>query len=138
MALRFDKISVKLNNIVNYLNKRFNQDSDEYSIFQGAKPQVIRYDEETAISTWACGAIVCIGDMIYFLSEDDGTWRFHGNDCGIATQSNFSIGWAKSFAEAMESLTKYVEENGEPVRYRLGIDSEGNIIEGDICHYQLK
>ena len=38
----------------------------------------------------------------------------------------------------MKSLTKYVEENGELVRYKLGIDSEGNIIEGDICHYQLK
>lgn len=133
-----DNIESKLDNIIEYLNKRFNQTSEEYSFFVGAKPQVIRYDKETAISTWACGAIVCIGDMIYFISEDDGNWRFHGNNCSVATQPNFSIGWAKSFAEAMESLIKYVEENGEPVRYRLGIDSEGNIIEGDICHYQLK
>ncbi len=126
-------IELQLNSIVEYLNKRFNQTSKEYSIFMGAKPQVIRYDKETAISIWACGAIVCVGGMIYFISEDDGNWYY--NDRGF--QSNFSIGWAKSFAEAMESIIKYVEENGKPVRYNLGTDSEGNTIEGDICHYKL-
>lgn len=131
-------MKTQLNNIVEYLNKRFRQTSEEYSLFMGVKPQVIRYDKETAISTWACGAIVCIGSMLYFIEEDDGRWFFHENDCGVATQSNFSIGWAKSFIEAMERLTKYVEENGIPVRYSLGTDSEGNIIEGDICHYELR
>lgn len=72
--------------------------------------------------------------MIYFISEDDGNW-YH-NDHYF--QSIFSIGWAKSFTEAMENLTKYVEENGKPVRYNLGTDFEANAIEGDICNYKLK
>lgn len=38
----------------------------------------------------------------------------------------------------MENLTKYVEENGKPVRYNLGTNFEGNAIEGDICNYKLK
>ena len=128
------KTELKLNDIIQYLNKRFNQDTSEYSFIQGAKPQVIRYNKETAISTWACGAIVCIEDIIYFLSEDDGTW--YCDDRG--SQINFSIGWADSFINAFNSLNDYVKENGEPVRYNLGTDSEGNTIYGDICHYKLK
>lgn len=129
-----DSTDVKLNSIIEYLNAKFNQESNEYNLFLGAKPQVIRYDDETAISIWACGAIVCIGDIIYFISEDDGNW--YSNDYYF--QSNFSIGWAKSFVEAMENLTKYVKENGKPIRYKLGTDSEGNVIEGDVCNYKLK
>ena len=64
----------KLSEIVSYLNARFNQQSEDYSIFFGAKPQIFRYDKETAISLWACGAIVCIGSILYFISEDDGNW----------------------------------------------------------------
>ena len=132
--MSLSKTELKLNDIIQYLNKRFNQDTSEYSFIQGAKPQVIRYDKETAISTWACGAIVCIEDIIYFFSEDDGTW--YCDDKG--SQTNFSIGWADSFINAFNSLSDYVKENGEPVRYNLGTDSEGNTIYGDICHYKLK
>lgn len=127
------KIETKLNSIIKYLNERFNQESDEYNFFQGAKPQVIRYDEDTAISIWACGAIVCIGDMIYFISEDDGIW--YCNDDYF--QSIFSIGWADSFIKAFSDLNKYVKENGEAVRYSLGTGSNGDTIYGDICHYKL-
>lgn len=45
----------KLSEIVSYLNTRFNQQSEDYSIFFGDKPQILRYDKETAISLWACG-----------------------------------------------------------------------------------
>ena len=48
----------ELKSIVSWLNKKYNQDSDKYSIFEGAKPEVIRFNERTAISLWACGAIV--------------------------------------------------------------------------------
>ena len=123
----------KLNGIINYLNERFNQGSNEYNFCLGAKPQVIRYDNDTAISIWACGAIVCIKDIIYFISEDDGNW--YCDDRG--SQINFSIGWADSFINAFNSLNDYVKENGEAVRYSLGRDSEGNTIYGDICHHKL-
>lgn len=128
------KIEIKLNGVINYLNERFNQESNEYNFCLGAKPQVIRYDEDTAISIWACGAIVCINGMIYFISEDDGNW--YCNDDYL--QSIFSIGWAESFIKAFSNLNDYVKENGEAVRYSLGRDSEGNTIYGDICNYKLK
>ena len=39
----------KLKHIVNWLNKNYNQNSENYSIFNGAKSDVVRYDEHTAI-----------------------------------------------------------------------------------------
>ena len=123
----------KLYSIVNWLNKNYNQDSENYSIFNGAKPEVIRYDKHTAISLWACGAIVCIGSIIYFIGEDDGNWFLleakrsdKYEDYGY--QDIFSIGWAKSFSDAMKRLEDYVKENGEPVYF------SGTKI---ICHYVL-
>lgn len=129
----------KLSEIVSYLNARFNQQSEDYSIFFGAKPQILRYDKETAISLWACGAIVCIGSILYFISEDDGNWFINEKDkYNIGLQSSFSIGWADSFVKALENLSKYVEENGVPVRYKLWKDKDGNQIYGDICNYRLE
>ena len=93
----------KLSEIVSYLNARFNQQSEDYSIFFGAKPQILRYDKETAISLWACGAIVCIGSILYFISEDDGNWFINEKDkYNIGLQSSFSIGWADSFVKALD------------------------------------
>ncbi len=123
----------RLKSIVNWLNKNYNQDSENYSIFNGAKPEVVRYDENTAISLWACGAIVCIGDIIYFIGEDDGNWFLletirndKYEDYGY--QDSFSIGWAKSFYDAMKRLEDYIKENGKTV-YFSGTNT--------ICHYTL-
>ena len=88
------------------------------------KTEVVRYNENTAISFWACGAIVCIYDMIRFIHEDDDVW--YAADGG--TQCGFSIAWADSFIAAMERLTKYVQENGKP-SYFYGTDK--------ICKYTL-
>ena len=118
-----------LEHIVNWLNKNYNQNSENYSIFNGAKQDVVRYDEHTAISLWACGAIVCIGSTIYFIREDDGNWflsESKNEDFGY--QTHFSIGWAKSFSNAMIILEDYIKENGEPV-YFSGTNT--------ICHYTL-
>ena len=114
----------KLNGIVSWLNNNYNQESENYDIFIGSKPGVIKYDEHTAISPWACGAIVCIGSTLYFIEEDDGNWFLR--DVGL--QTPYSIGWAKSFVEAMNILIKYVEENGKPICYS-GTDI--------ICNYTL-
>ena len=119
----------KLKHIVNWLNKNYNQNSENYSIFNGAKSDVVRYDEHTAISLWACGAIVCIGSTIYFIREDDGKWFLsESKNEDVGYQNHFSIGWAKSFSNAMIILEDYIKENGEPV-YFSGTNT--------ICHYTL-
>lgn len=132
----------KLNDIVDFLNKKFNQGSEEYSIFKGANPQVIRFDNETAISLWACGAIVCINKLVYFIQEDDGNWfapkyiklenansKFWKNHPYIGLQTCFSLGWSESFINAFKSLNDYVKENGVPYYY-----PSTDII----CGYELK
>lgn len=122
-----------LRNIVDWLNENYNQNSENYSIFNGAKPEVIRYDEHTAISLWSCGAIICINAIMYFIEEDDGNWfllEAKRNDKyeDYGYQNHFSIGWAESFSNAMKRLEDYIKENGEPVYF-----SRTNII----CHYTL-
>ena len=81
-----------INEIVSWLNDNYNQESENYDIFTGAKPEVIPYDEHIAISLWSCGAIVCINDLLYFIGEDDGNWYVHSDEYHIALQSCFSIG----------------------------------------------
>jgi hypothetical protein len=119
-----------LENIVNWLNENYNQDSDKYCIINGPKPEVVRYDKETAISLWSCGAIICIGSLLYFISEDDGNWFIRESERDYGFQSTFSIGWAESFIKALKKLIEYTKENGKPVYY------EG-IKEKIICHYSL-
>lgn len=133
----------KLKNIVSYMNERFNQDTDEYDFFMGSKPMVIRYDDETAISTWACGAVICIGSAMFFISEDDGFWYLHESvntdridpdgtysDWAVhyGSQDSISIAWVESLSNAMIELKKYVDENGYPV-YFSGTTN--------ICHHTL-
>lgn len=111
----------KLVSIVSWLNHHYSQDSDNYNIFVGSKPGIIKYDKHTIISPWACGAIVCADDIIYFLNEDDGHWflreeeKEYYPDYGF--QGHFSIAWAKSFTEAMNKVIEYVKENGRPVYF---------------------
>lgn len=112
-----DKDKEKLQEIVDWLNENYNQDSENYSIFFGAKPEVIKYDEHTAISFWACGAIVCIGHYLYFIEEDDGNWFMEEEGRCYAFQTVFSVAWAESFANAMKDLKEYTEKNGKPIYY---------------------
>lgn len=108
----------KLEAIVNWLNRNYNQESENYNIFVGSKPGVIKHDEHTAISPWGCGAIVCIGSILYFIGEDDGHWfLIEGKEHGCGLQDRFSIGWAESFVEAMNKLVEYTKENGQPVYF---------------------
>ena len=119
----------KLEAIVSWLNNNYNQESENYNIFVGSKPGVIKYDEHTAISPWACGAIVCIGSLLYFVVEDDGNWLLiEGKEYGCGLQDRFSIGWAESFVEAMNKLVEYTKENGQPVYF------SGTKV---LCHYTL-
>lgn len=128
-----DTLKNELKELVDYLNKNYNQDSDNYSIFLGSKPGVIEYNDHIAISPWACGAIVCIYDQMFFISEDDGCWWVNNEEREFGRfgyQDSFSIAWAESFINAISDLKKYVWEHGHPV-YFSGLDKK------IICHYRL-
>lgn len=123
---KFNNEQETLYGILDYLNANYHQDSDNYNLIEGTKPIVFGYDEHSAVSLWACGAIVCIKHLLYFIREDDGYWFTDKNGC--ATQDCFSIGWSGSFVAAIIRLQEYVRENGTPVYYP---NTE------DICHYTL-
>ena len=118
--------------IEEWLNQNYNQASENYSIINGAKPGIVKYDEHTIISFWGCGAIVCISEILYFIGDDDGHWfingtcQNYGNKWGL--QSPFSVGLAPGFIEAMQRIVDYTKEHGEPVYYS-GTDI--------ICHYKI-
>ena len=131
-------IEEKLNKIVAYLEDNFNQSSGNYNLIYGPRPQVIRFDKETAISTWACGAIVCIKHLLYFIGEDDGHWFCNKSKHDIGCQTGFSIGWVDSFVKALTDLQDYVKENGTSMRQIIDYDSQNNPIYGKICGYTLE
>ena len=136
----------KLPSILDMLNTQYSQDSENYTYLQEGKQTVIRFDEETVISLWACGAIVCVKSIMYFIQEDDGYWfcpeyvdkedinedglvdGWSYNHARVGMQNSFSVGWIDSFTTAMKSLKDYLKDNGTPVYYS-GTDR--------ICHYTL-
>ena len=127
-------IKDELKEVVDWLNKNYNQDSENYNVFTGSKPGIIEYNDHIAISPWGCGAIVCIYDMLFFVSEDDGNWwlseeedKKYGH---YGYQSGFSIAWSEGFAEAMKALKDYVWEHGTPVYF-------SGMPEKIVCHYRL-
>ena len=118
-----------LDDVLDYLNDNYNQQSKNYDIFDGPNPKIIRHSKHVAVSLWACGAIVCIGNMLYFLSEDDGNWFvINDGEDRFGLQDPFWMGWIDSFSNALTKLKAYVEKNGTPVYY------SGT---KDICNYTL-
>jgi hypothetical protein len=119
----------QLQEIVDWLNENYNQQTENYNVFTGSKPGVIKYNDHVAISPWACGAIICINSLLYFIEEDDGNWYLpEGEDGECGCQTCFSIGWTNSFITAITELKKYVDEHGTPVYF-----SGTNVI----CNYTL-
>lgn len=82
-----------LDGVAGYLNRNYCQDSGNYDIFNGSKPDAFLYNEHTAAGFWSCGAIACIGSLLHFIGEDDGNWFLTHN----GMQSAFSTGWSESF-----------------------------------------
>lgn len=131
MMLYNKNILIKLNQIANWLESKFNQETitvDQYVIQPNV--EVLKYDEHTAISLWECGAIVCIGSILYFVGEDDGNWFVHNDNDFVGFQSAFCIGWTSSFIAALERLEKYVNNHGTPVYW-------SDNPEKGICYYKL-
>ncbi len=103
-------IRQKLNEIVAYLNEHFHQESKNYDIANGPKSTIVIFDNETIISTWACGAIVSINKIIYFISEDDGRWYYTETENYIGVKAYFSIYWIDSFIKALDNLKLTLNE----------------------------
>ena len=126
----------ELKEIVKWMNYKYNQDSPDYDFFKGTGHLVIRYNDHTAISTWECGAVVCIHDIVYFIMNDDGYWTMSDetDECGSGTYGSlpmFSVGWVSNIVEALSNLKDYVWKNGTPVYYS-GFEKE------IIAHYTLE
>jgi len=127
----------ELSEVVKWLNKNYNkEDSEYYDVLHTTEPNVVRYNDHIAISLWACGAIVCIYDQMFFVCEDDEYWWVNDieNDEGdrdYGYQTGFSVAWADSFVNAMAELKKYVWENGTPVYFSGFGDAK------IVCHYRL-
>ena len=96
------------------------------------KPCIVRYDEHTAVAFWACGAVVCIGSMLYFIEGGDGIWVVNERKTKVGTVISgmlpgFTVMLAGKLSEALTMMEKYVRENGRYVE-----ESERTI-----AHYTL-
>jgi len=70
---------------------------------------VAMYDEDTAVSVWEHGAIVCTGDQLKFIGEDSGIWYVLEDEYGeYGYQEGLSVSWAPSFAKAVSDLYEHV------------------------------
>lgn len=110
---------VKLDKVVEMLNEKYNQTNKDYDMFHGvSSEEIIRFDDETAITFWNLGVVVCISSFIYFVSEDDGHWTLPKEDYSFGhLPTPFDITFVDSLSKALERLNKYVEENGKPVYF---------------------
>lgn len=101
----------RLKEIVNYLN------NNHYIASQHTN-KVLRYCQDTAISFWECGAIVCIGARMCYIQEDDSYWFYctsENGECGCKSSS--SLSWGLDIATAITRLYEYVKEVGYPYNY---------------------
>ena len=72
-----NKTKKKLNEVERWLNENYSQQNElGYDLVEESweNPCIVRYDEHTAVAFWTCGAVVCIGHMLYFIEGDDRTY----------------------------------------------------------------
>lgn len=86
---------------------------DDIAAWLGDNPiqsgTVARYDEDTAVSVWEHGAIVCTGGQLKFIGEDSGVWYVLEDEYGeYGYQEGLSVSWAPSFAKAVSDLYEHV------------------------------
>ena len=130
-----NKTKKKLDEVARWLNENYSQQNElAFDLVVGSweKPCIVRYDEHTAVAFWACGAVVCIGSMLYFIEGDDGIWVVNERKTKIGTVISgmlpgFAVMYAGKLSEALTMMEKYVRENGKYVE-----ESERTI-----AHYTL-
>ena len=130
-----NKTKKKLNEVERWLNENYSQQNENgYDLVEESweNPCIVRYDEHTAVAFWTCGAVVCIGGMLYFIEGDDGIWVVNERKTKIGTViagmlPGFTVMLAGKLSEALTMMEKYVRENGKYVE-----ESERTI-----AHYTL-
>ena len=130
-----NKTKKKLNEVEKWLNENYSQQNElGYDFVEESweNPCIVRYDEHTAVAFWTCGAVVCIGGMLYFIEGDDGIWVVNERKTKIGTVISgmlpgFTVMYAGKLSEALTMMEKYVRENGRYVE-----ESERTI-----AHYTL-
>ena len=130
-----NKTKKKLNEVERWLNENYSQQNElGYDFVEESweNPCIVRYDEHTAVAFWTCGAVVCIGDMLYFIEGDDGVWVVNEKKTKVGTVipgmlSGFTVMLAGKLSETLTMMEKYVRENGKYVE-----ESERTI-----AHYTL-
>ena len=118
-----NKTKKKLNEVEKWLNENYSQQNENgYDIVEESweNPCIVRYDEHTAVAFWTCGAVVCIGGMLYFIEGDDGIWVVNERKTKIGTVISgmlpgFTVMLAGKLSEALTMMEKYVRENGKYV-----------------------
>ena len=114
-----NKTKKKLNEVERWLNENYSQQNElGYDTVEESweKPCIVRYDEHTAVAFWTCGAVVCIGHMLYFIEGDDGIWVVNERKTKIGTVISgmlpgFTVMLAGKLSEALTMMEKYVEES---------------------------
>ena len=130
-----NKTKKKLNEVERWLNENYSQQNEfGYDLVEESweNPCIVRYDEHTAVAFWTCGAVICIGSMLYFIEGGDGIWVINERKTKIGTVISgmlpgFTVMYAGKLSEALTMMEKYVRENGKYVE-----ESERTI-----AHYTL-
>jgi hypothetical protein len=130
-----NKTKKKIDEVARWLNENYSQQNEfnfDTVVESWEKPCIVRYDEHTAVACWSCGAVVCIGSMLYFIWGDDGIWVVNKMETKTETVitgmlSGFTVMLAGKLSEALTMMEKYVRENGKYVEET----------ERTIAHYTL-
>ena len=130
-----NKTKKKLDEVARWLNENYSQQNElafDIVVSSWKNPCIVRYDEHTAVAFWTCGAVVCIGGMLYFIEGDNGIWVVNERKTEIGTVISgmlpgFTVMLAGKLSEALTMMEKYVMENGKYVE-----ESERTI-----AHYTL-
>ena len=120
-----NKTKKKLNEVERWLNENYSQQNElGYDFVEESweNPCIVRYDEHTAVAFWTCGAVVCIGSMLYFIEGDDGIWVVNERKTKIGTVISgmlpgFTVMLAGKLSEALTMMEKYVEESERTIAH---------------------
>lgn len=118
-----NKTKKKLDEVARWLNENYSQQNElafDLVVRARKNPCIVRYDEHTVVAFWTCGAVICIGSMLYFIEGGDGIWVVNERKTKIGTVISgmlpgFTVMLAGKLSEALTMMEKYVRENGKYV-----------------------
>lgn len=110
-----NEIKSLLNSVADYLNENYHQNSENYkNLICKDKTNVFTlFDNKCIVSTWLCGAIVCIETRVFYIGEDDGYWfvknlkDYNGYEYIGCRTGGSALGNATATARALIDLFNY-------------------------------